>query len=431
MPRNRGEKGVRVNKKAARHEAAEDFDQDFDQDFRKPEPENSYLKEERIEAMLKAEEQRQGEQAKYEAEFIQREKDALRARDAEAARKEAEDRRIGGLSTSDLRKEKKAAQEAAKRDRLRRSEEGVNNNVDAEEKVSRRVDERKAFQLRKERRIMHEEAREQKVALAREERMSLIEEEGQAPHPHKIMTDAIKHAEKGGSFDKNIFKAEMKKQFLGRGFPEFKRKQGNEMRDKLNGAEKKFDSALSVLADEVDKGIKNNTLKTQQENGTFRKCIRGVLHAVTALVSLASAYPAAVGYVAGAKMATTGSMAATAATVATKVGVGAATVGSAVGAGLGLATGGFLAYTIYKINSSLDASSPSSRVEDYMDKLVDTTNKAFGTHISELSEKGRESRKDAKRFQNRIERVSDHGRTFEGREKAKKEAQEKGEGQKR
>lgn len=305
----------------------------------------------------------------------------------------------------------------------------------AEKADKRRSSEQRAAALRRNRRAEHEVHLKRKVELAREEKRERVEqmevkrkqklasekeEERAAPHPYVMMRSAIDLAEKKGSFDKEVFRREIKRQFLGSGFEAFKRKTDETMQEKLTDAENKFDRELDKLTNEVDKGIRNKSLETPQQNGIVKKCIRSLLHAVTALVTVATAYPAAVGYVAGAKMATTGSMAATAATVAAKVGVGAATVGSVVGAGAGVAAGGLLAYAVYKINSAIDSRSPSSRAEDLMDKLVETTNKAFGEHMAESSEKGVSNRKTAARFQDRVARIERHGKTHEGREQARR-----------
>lgn len=80
----------------------------------------------------------------------------------------------------------------------------------------------------------------------------------------------------------------------------------------------------------------------------------------------------------------------------------------------------------------MDQNNHSSKAEEHMDKLVGIAAKSFDKHMKAATQHSNQEKKElASRFQDRVKTVKAKGKTFEGREKAKKEGQEREDGQAR
>jgi flagellar basal body rod protein FlgB len=286
-------------------------------------------------------------------------------------------------------------------------------------------------------------------------------------NPHTLMTKAIEIAtiprKDGKEFNRDVFRFAMKTMLLGPDFEEFKGDVKEKDKKALGDAEKKLDADLVKLAEAIDHGIKTNTLDKPQENSLIRKCLIGLTRTVASLVMLAMGV-IGMGFGVGAR-----------ADLGMDVNQSAA-----AGAAVGLA-GGFIGYKIVtSLNKFINAKSPSSAIEAQMDALVTSVDKGFSAQMAKIATQYREAPKGevseeekgaaaktiqdkkwfggmrsgptkaevdtevaaerdrqareakaasvATRFQDRIGRVKEQGKTFVGRVAAAKRADDKGTG---
>lgn len=271
---------------------------------------------------------------------------------------------------------------------------------------------------------------------------------------YTIMSKSIEFAKVDSGFDKVMFMFSMKTILLGPDFQDFKARLAEKEQKAFMAAEKKLDADLVKLSEAIDDGIKNNTLDKPQ-NGIIRKCIVSIAKTVGLIVSLTVVIPGAFVSMGIQKV------------------VGPNKVSTKLNLSLGL--------VLFSIKDFVDSKTKSSTVEEAMDKMVEDVDKNFGKQMSIIAknyshngpsaevteEETREAsqrlqgrkwfgsvrskateeevanevrvKKDqqqreseavevANRFQDRFARIRSQGKTFAGRELARKAEESKDKG---
>lgn len=231
--------------------------------------------------------------------------------------------------------------------------------------------------------------------------------------PYEIMIHAINFARKDNKvFEPKLFKFAIQSMFFGNGFEEVVSGLDKKSQSRVLKSQKEFNVALDNLTKEVRRGLQDATLNKPQENGPIRKFILQIMHtckAITTILCVCATNAASDSLVCPEKFNNN---------MKQVCGIGTK-FGAEDHAKLALGTG-MIAYSLHRIFGMIDVTNPSSRAEQYMDKVIDKVDKGFKQGVDQVIKSLFEESDKKKNLLNVVKhtaRIKEKGATFSSREK--------------